>query len=98
MPFFSDSSGGNDFSARSAGCGPNVKSPFGGRNAPGGGSNPFGGRFVIAGWNGNRSAPGSGTGGVGKAAGLPVGKKIGLYKFELKCNNSVVAPLSDSAT
>lgn len=75
MPFFSASSGGSDFIAKSAGCGGNGSSPFGGKNAPGGGSSPAGGKFAIAGGNGNRSAPGNGTGGVVIGIALPVGKE-----------------------
>lgn len=64
MPFFSESSGGNAFIARSAGCGAKGRRPLGGKKAPGGGIRPPGGRFVIAGANGNSSAPGNVTGGV----------------------------------
>lgn len=69
-------SGGNDFRAKSAGCGPKGRSPFGGRNAPGGGNRPPGGKFVIAGGKGNSSDPGSGTGGVVIGAAPVEGKVI----------------------
>lgn len=74
-PFLSVSSGGNVFNARSAGCGANGRSPFGGKKAPGGGMSPPGGRFVIAGGNGNRSAPGNVTGGVVIGPAPPGNKK-----------------------
>lgn len=75
MPFLSDSSGGNDFIARSAGCGPNGRRPLGGKKAPGGGISPPAGRLAIAGPNGNSSAPGNVTGGVGIEPGPPVDKE-----------------------
>lgn len=73
IPFLSDSSGGNVFSANSVGCGGNGSKPFGGKKAPGGGISPPGGRFVIAGGKGNNSAPGN-TGGVANG-GAPEDKR-----------------------
>lgn len=75
MPFFSDSSDGNDFIARSAGCGVKGRRPLGGKKAPGGGIRPPAGRLAIAGPNGNSSAPGKVTGGVGNDPGPPVDKE-----------------------
>lgn len=87
MPFFNVSSTGNDLSVKSAGCGANGSKPFGGKNAPGGGRRPPGGRLVIAGGNGNKSAPGNGTGGEVIGAVLPVGKeKRFVNGFALKYN------------
>lgn len=74
-PFFKVSSGGNDFNASSAGWGWKASSPFGGRNAPGGGINPPVGKLAIAGGNGNSSAPGNATGGVVMGAAPPVDKR-----------------------
>lgn len=72
MLLFSDNSGGNDFIARSAGCGPKGRRPFGGKNAPGGGIKPPVGKLAIAGAKGKSSAPGNVTGGVVIAPGPPV--------------------------